>query len=345
MMLRNSFHSLLWLIAVMLSPIVQADGLITTLAGNGTGGYSGDNAIATAAQLQEPYEITLDQAGNLYIVDTLNNVIRKVDTQQMITTIAGNNTKGYTGDGGLATQAQLDWPRGIAVDLNGNVYIADTLNSVIRKVNSTDGKITTFAGVHFPGYNNDNVLATLAALYEPIGLVFDSTGQLYIADSRNGRIRKIDTSQVITTVASGLTLPTGLAIDSADNIYIADNGSNLIQKIDKVSGTLSTLIDGTTLGGTVYDVAVDKQNNIYVSLRDQHLLVKFDSTSQVTLIAGSGIAGYNNDTILASTALLHFPRGLAIDQQGNLYVADTANHRLRKIELNIALTVKKKWER
>ena len=182
------------------------------MAGNGTAGYSGDEEPAVSAELGSPSGVAVDSSGNIYIADQQNNRIRKVDTSGVITTVAGNGTAGYSGDGGPATSAELDDPSGVAVDASGNLYIADSLNSVIRKV-SPSGIITTVAGNGYNrlgtgqpafndgGYSGDGGPATTAELNNPYAVAVDASGNLYIADTYNHRIRKVDTSGVITTVA------------------------------------------------------------------------------------------------------------------------------------------------
>ena len=215
-------------------------GIITTIAGNGIAGYSGDGGLATNAELNNPYGVAVDSNGNIYIADTNNNRIRKVNsTTGIITTIAGNGTAGYSGDGGLATNAELYYPYGVAVDSNGNIYIADTYNNRIRKVNSTTGIITTIAGNGTAGYSGDGGPATNAQLNYPYGVAVDSSGNIYIADTDNNRIRKVNsTTGIITTIAGNgnpgysgdggpatnaeLYDPSGVAVDSNGNIYIAD---------------------------------------------------------------------------------------------------------------------------
>jgi hypothetical protein len=180
---------------------LDSNGVMTRVAGNSRPGYSGDGGPATSAQLSEDaYGVAVDASGNIYIADYENNRIRKVSAAGIITTVAGNGSAGYSGDGGPATSAQLDLPSGVAVDATGNLYIADTFNSRIRKV-SAAGIITTVAGNGSIGYSGDSSPATSARLSYPLGVAVDATGNLYIADSYNHRIRKVSAAGIITTVA------------------------------------------------------------------------------------------------------------------------------------------------
>jgi sugar lactone lactonase YvrE len=252
-----------------------------------------------------PSAIVFDATGNLYFAETGNHVIRKLDLTGNITTIAGTGTQGFFGDTGPATSAELDSPQGLALDNKNNLYIADTHNHRIRKLNLTSGIITTIAGTT-PGFSGDNALATAAQLDLPTALALDAAGNLYLADTGNHRIRKIAaTTGIITTIAgtgtqgfSGDTgpaisatidSPTGLALDAANNLYLADTHNHRIRKITATTGIITT-------------------------------------------IAGTGASGFSGDTTAAANSTLALPHGLTIDTQGNLYLADTQNHRIRRIE-------------
>jgi sugar lactone lactonase YvrE len=229
---------------------VDTNGIITTVAGNGVLGYSGDGGPATNASLHlapgAPCGVALDAVGNLYIGDAGNNRIRKVDTKGIITTIAGNGSSGYSGDGGTATNASLSSPSGVVFDPAGSLYIADQANNRVRKVD-TNGIITTVAGNGSATFAGDGGAATNASLYAPSGLASDGAGNLYISDEFNNRIRNLDNNGIITTVAgngseayggdggaavsASLFQPIGLCFDAAGNLYIADEGNNRIRKL------------------------------------------------------------------------------------------------------------------
>ncbi len=289
---------------------VTPSGVVTTVAGNGTDGFSGDGGPATSAQLSTARDVAFNRAGNLYIADTDNNRIRKVDKSGIITTVAGNGIAGFSGDGGLATLAQLNFPRAVEFDSRGNLYIGDDLNSVVRKV-TPKGIITTVAGIGgVPGNSGDGGQATSALLSSPIGLVFDATGNLYIADYNNSNVRKVDVFGVITTVAgtgvygfSGdggpaieaeLSRPIGLEADSRGNLYIADIENNRVRKVN-AAGIISTVAGG---GG----------------------------------VADSVEPGFSGDGGPAKLSLLNVPIGLALDASDNLYIGDFNNQRIRRVE-------------
>jgi uncharacterized protein (TIGR03437 family) len=336
-----------------------ANGVITTVAGNGLAGFSGDNGPAADAQLNSPYGTAVDSAGNLYIADTENQRIRKV-SNGVIATIAGNGTVGFSGDTGPATSARLATPLGIAVDFAGNLYIADRDNNRIRKAAS--GVITTVAGNGTQGFGGDNGLATNAQLSNPISVAVDSSGNLYIVDTGNNRVRKV-WKGVITTVAGGgtpvgdngpatsaqLGVPRGVALDSARNVDIADEESNLIWR---VSNGAITAVAGNGTSGFSGDngpatsaqlyfptgVAVDSADNLYIADTGNNRVRKV-SNGVITTVAGNGTQGFRGDNGLATSAQLNFPIGVAVDSAGNLYIADTDNNRIRMVANGVITTV------
>jgi sugar lactone lactonase YvrE len=268
-------------------------GVITTVAGNGTLGFSGDNGPATNAQLNYPVGVAVDPAGNLYIADLENFRIRKV-SNGVITTVAGNGTAGFSGDNGPATNAQLNYPAGVAVDPAGNLYIADLENFRIRKV--SNGVITTVAGNGTGGFSGDNGPAVSARL-DFGGVAVDPAGNVYIADSGTSRIRKVSNGVIATVAGNGtfgfsgdngpatsaqLNGPSGVAVDSGGNLYIADVGNSRIRKV---------------------------------------------SNGVITTVAGGGMQ--SGDSGPATSAEMSGPAGVAVDSAGNLYIADTLDNRIR----------------
>ena len=333
---------------------VDSTRTITTFVGGVF--FGGDGGPATQARLAAPSGAAVDSAGNLYIVDSSNHRIRKVDSTGTITTVAGTGESGFSGDGGPATQARLAAPSGAAVDSAGNLYIVDSSNHRIRKVDST-GTITTFAGTGEVGFSGDGGPAIQAQLDTPGGVAVDSTGNLYIADTGNHRIRKVDSTGTITTFAgtgeygfdgdggsasqARLTLPTGVAVDSTGNLYIADTGNHSIRKVDS-TGTITTIAGMGELGFggdggpammahlfTPFDVAVDSTGNLYIADNSNHRIRKVDSTGTITTIAGTGGVGFGGDGGPATQGHFYSLFGVAVDGAGNLYIADTGNHRIR----------------
>jgi sugar lactone lactonase YvrE len=345
----------------------KAQGIITTVAGNGINGYSGDGGLATAAMLRNPTGVAVDASGNLYIADYINNRIRKVSPSGIIITIAGTGTFGYSGDGGPATSAQFANPRGVAVDGSGNLYIADLINHRIRKVNLITGIITTVAGRGAGGYSGDGSLATAAQLSFPSGVAVDGSGNLYIGDNGNNRIRKVNLGNgIITTVAGNGTVgysgdngpatsaqlsgPAGVAVDGS-NLYIADGNNYRIRKVNLSTGII-TLVAGNGAGGYSGDgglataaqlyapegVVVDGSGNLYIAEINNNRVRKVNlSTGIITTVAGNGTVGYSGDGGPATSAQLTSPTGVAVDGSGNLYIA--ASGSIRKVSFPTGPTI------
>ena len=331
--------------------------LINTVAGNGTATFGGDGSPATSASLNRPNGVAVDAAGNLYIADRSNHRIRKVDTGGIITTVAGNGTGAFSGDGGPATSASLNFPGKVAADAAGNVYITDDFNQRIRKVDAATGIITTVADGGFGGAGGP---ATSASLNQPKGVAVDAAGNLFIADRTNHRIRKVDTAGVIATVAGNgtagfsgdggsaasaqLNQPNGLAVDTAGNLYIAEVSNHRIRKVD-TAGIITTVAGNGTSGfsgdggpatsAVLFNpigIAVDAVGNLFIVDNGNHRIRKVDAaTGIITTVAGDGTNGFSGDGGAATSASLNFPRGVAVDAAGNLYIGDTSNHRGRRV--------------
>jgi len=298
----------------------------TTVSGFKTGGFSGDNGPATAAYINGPLGVVADTAGNVYIADSYNNRIRKIDIDGIITTIGGTGGQGSTGDGGPAIAAEITRPTGMAMDNKGNLYIAqyNYWFAQIRKIDPS-GTITTVAGRiltpetdTFDIWAGDGGPATAAILSFPWSIVLDRSGNLYIADQEHARIRKVDTNGIITTVAGNCTYgysgdggaataamlatPRDVAVDDNGNLFIADFNNNVIRKVD-TAGIITTVCGNTESNGDVNDggpatnarlnnpisVAVDKAGNIYVADMSNARVRMVDTGKIITTIAGNGV--------------------------------------------------------
>ncbi|RLB81142.1 MAG: sugar-binding protein, partial [Deltaproteobacteria bacterium] len=334
--------------------------IVKTVAGNGFSGYSGEGGPATEACIDSPLSVDLDSMGNFYFVILWENRICKVDTDGIISTVAGNGLSGYSGDGGPATEASLYYPSGVTVDMAGNLYVADTSNNRIRKVD-THGIITTVAGNGTSGYSGDGGPAIEASLNHPYEVALDVSGSLYIADSWNHCIRKVDTNGIITTVAgrgttsfNGNSGPAteaelgficGIAIDLMGNLFIPDYSKSVIWKVDN-AGIITTVVGNGTEGysgdhGPAIEaqleepkgVAVDTQGNLYIADWHNRVVRKVDKNGIITTYAGNNECSdilYSGDGGLPIQAAFNVINDVAIDASGNLYIADAGN-RVRKV--------------
>lgn len=394
-------------------------GTIVTVAGTGEPGWSGDGGAAGAAFLNEPKHVTIDGQGNIFIADSENHVVRKVDRMTgRISTVAGSlqgtevplqrgvgtgpgevesvdpladgemtaahrftqqtdlsGTVRYTvngaavakrfgGDGGLAVRALLNFPTAVMVDRAGHLYVADTMNHRVRRVDATSGVITTVAGTGHPRYAGDGGLATAAALNDPSALAMGEDGVLFIADQGNNRVRAVDlTNGLIRTVAgtgtaayngdgipateASLAGPSGLALGSDGILYIADTFNGRIRAIDPTTGIIRTVVgDGgeyryqgpaepaSSSLSRPSGIALDSRGNLYMTDSDNHLIRRWDRTSgQLERVAGQGMAQYGGDGGSALVASVSYPFGIVVNRVGHLLVADTFNHRIREIVL------------
>jgi streptogramin lyase len=227
---------------------IDTNGVIHTIGGTGTAGYSGDGGPATQARFNTPHGIASDPAGNVYVADPQNQRIRRIDAQSgIVTTVAGTGSAGFSGDGGPATSARLNYPKGTEIAPDGSLYIADNNNHRVRRVDLQTGIITTVAGTGSAGFSGDGGPATAAKLNEPRNIAFDSAGRLYIVDQNNGRIRRVGTDGTITTIAAGFSMPRDVAVDRDGNVYVADETANKILRVD-AAGHASDFA-GTGSGG------------------------------------------------------------------------------------------------
>jgi NHL repeat-containing protein len=336
-----------------------AVGTILTVAGDGIPGFGGDGGSATSARLNTVIGIAVDKAGNLYLAENNIGRIRKVDPTGQISTVAGSspfelihglfplNAAGFGGDGGPAAAAQLNFPKYIAVDAAGNLYFSDTYNNRVRKVEASTGIITTIAGSGPAGegkggFAGDGGKATAALLNAPQGVALDAIGNLYIVDGRNKRVRKVGLDGIITTVAGGgtasvtsgasatavsLGVPFGVAVDLTGNLYIVDIGVGSILKVSP-SGAISRAAQLGSEGG----LAVDSTGNLFFADTDNNRIRKISPDRTDAAVAGNGSAGFAGDGGPATKAKLTVDfGGLAADQAGNLYIADSGNQRVRKV--------------
>jgi uncharacterized protein (TIGR03437 family) len=333
---------------------VTPDGIIRTVAGSGQYGYSGDGGPAIQATFNRPSGVVGDAAGNLYVPDSAANRIRKIASDGTVTTIAGNGSAGFSGDGGLAVDASLYYPMAVAVDPAGNVYILDALSRVrrvspdgiIRTIAGSGGALTGLPGDQFAGDSGPALLADLGLPISELGLAADASGAVYISETLNHRVRKVTPDGTISTFAgkgkdpadnipalnAALSKPLGLAIDAAGNLYIADNGRGVRRVApDGTISTVATLKDATA-------VAVDGAGNLYIASGQQ--VFQLTTAGVLAVIAGTGAAGYTGDGGLASQATLNFAYlnqsgtlvdGIALDPRGNLYIADGLNRRIRMV--------------
>jgi uncharacterized protein (TIGR03437 family) len=345
------------------SLFAQTAGTIQTIAGDGSQSYSGDGGPAIQAALNVPVEVFADQKGNLFIADQYNNRIRKISPAGVISTVAGTGVAGFSGDGGLAVNAQLNTPTGIFGDSSGNLYIGDPGNQRIRKVNAS-GIISTLAGNGSEGYGGDGGPANQATLYNASRVAVDASGNVYIADQSNHRIRKVTPAGIITTFAgngagtpasgafsgdggpavdASLNNPTAVAVNGAGVLYIADQFNQRIRKV-AVNGTITT-IAGTGVAGPGGDggpataamlnypggMTVDSAGNIYFNddLNFRTRVISVDGT--IHTIAGTGVEGFSGDGGAATSANLSGNFGVTLDLLGNMYIADSTNNRIREI--------------
>jgi sugar lactone lactonase YvrE len=314
-------------------------------------------AEATGTALSRPAGVAFDAAGNLYIADTGDNLVLEVSPVGVLSTVAGTGEQGYSGDNGPAIAAVLDSPAGIAVDTAGNVYIADTHNNRIRKVIS--GTITTIAGTGAAGFSGDGGAATSATLNLPTAVAVDAAGNLYIADTNNHRIRKI-TGTAITTVAgdgeqlylndgvaptqTGLDSPSGIAVDAAGNLYIGDTRNQRVRKVTLSSGLISTVAGNGTKsfagdGGvatsaglaTPRGVAAAADGSIYFADSDNNRIRNVNVSGTISTAAGDGAQGFSGDTGPANLAMLDTPHAVATSSAGTVAISDTNNQRIRTI--------------
>ncbi|HUB79243.1 MAG TPA: IPT/TIG domain-containing protein [Bryobacteraceae bacterium] len=322
---------------------IGTTGLITTVAGTGTEGFSGDGGPATGAQLHFPYGLAVDVNGNLYIADLGNNRVRRVSPDGTIQTFAGSAGEGSSGDGGPAISAQMLSPRNLAIDSSGNVYISEFGAHRVRKV-TPDGAISTAAGTGIAGFAGDYGPATAAQLAFPTGLACDNSGNIYIADSENRRIRQVLPNGAIVTYLGGaeitLASPIAVAVDAAGDLLVGDSTPEVHEYSVKgnwtvVAGTSSPGFAGDDGPATEaelvnpLDLAIDPAGDLYIA--DQHRVRQVNPAGIIRTAAGADYLYGIGDGGAATAAELYLPSAVALDSGGNLYIADAGTNRVRQV--------------
>ncbi len=341
----------------------MADGIITTAVGTGEKGFAGDGGPATAALLNGPFDVVFDGAGNLFFSDTFNNRIRRVDARTgIITTVAGNGDKGYSGDGGPAAQAALAEPYGVVVDRAGNLYVADRLNRRVRRIDAASGTITTLAGTGEAAYSGDGGPAAAAGLAEPNGLAFGPGERLlYITDVADNRVRVVDltTGRIATFAGTGAAEHSGdggkateagtfgaraVKVGPDGTVYILERQGSSLRAVDPNTGIIST-IAGTTARGfagdggpalaAVFDapkeMAIDRDGSLIIVDTENHAIRRIDRTTNLVSTIAGGHKGPDGDGGPATAAGLDRPHGAVVGPDGAIYIGDTNNHRVRKV--------------
>jgi len=364
--MASNFYKAFVLVLGLLPGHFSGAQTITTYSGTGNPIDSGDGGLASGASLFQPMVTAFDNSGNVYIGEGNGNKIRKVNSAGIISTFAGTDSAGYSGDGGLATAARFNGIFGMAFDTAGNLFVADYGNHVIRKIN-TNGIVSTFAGNGTAGYAGDAGQAIVAELKFPRDLKFDRTGNLYVCDGGNFAVRRISTTQVITTFAgtgiSGHTgdggqasaaqlgLPYRTGFDRHGNLFIVDGHNNCIRMVD-TTGVITTVVGSDSAGfsgnggpasaarlNTPTALAFDRNGNLYIVDRGNQRIRRVNATGNIYTFAGIGTPGDLGDNGLCSDAEINYPFDISFDAAGNLYVAEPNAYRLRRITPDPALDV------
>jgi DNA-binding beta-propeller fold protein YncE len=351
-------------VSLAILALAAAEPVITTAVGTGQPGYQGDGGPARQALLNMPFDVAFDRAGNLYLSDTFNHCVRKVDSRTgLITTVAGQGKAGFSGDGGPATQARLNEPYGLALDAAGNLYFADRLNRRVRRVDARSGLITTVAGDGSKIASGDGGAASAAGLVEPNGVALDPAGsRLFIADVADHRIRVVDLrdGRIATFAGTGQGRHSGdgglasaasihgaraVEVGPDGTVYILERQGNTLRSVDPATGIITTRAgtgkkgysgDGGPATAATFDgpkeLALDHKGNLLIVDTENHAIRRIDAkTGRVSTVAGSGHRGGEGDGHAASSAQLDRPHGVAADRNGALYIGDTGSHRIRKV--------------
>lgn len=337
---------------------ISPQGTITTIAGTGVAAFAGDGGPAVAAQIRAPHSVAVDAGGNIYIADFQNILLRKITPDGNITTIAGTGAVGFTGDGGRATDAQINAPESIAVDGGGNIYFVETNGHRIRKV-TQGGIISTVVGTGTAGFSGDGGPAVAAQLSSPFGATVDEAGNLYIADTNNSRIRRVTPAGIISTVVGSgvrgflgdggaatsaqMNSPYRVAIDEAGNMLISDLNNNRVRRVTP-AGIISTVGGNGTVGfsgdngpanaaqlNAPYSARIDPAGNVLIAEFASNRIRRVAPDGTISTLAGTGVAGFSGDNGPAGAAQVRQPTDIAIDGNGNIYFADSTNYRIRRI--------------
>lgn len=341
----------------------MADSIITTFVGTGDKGFAGDGGPAVAARLNGPFDLAFDTHGNLYFSDTFNNRIRRVDARSgVITTIAGNGDKGYSGDGGPATAAALNEPYGVVVDRAGNIYTADRLNRRVRRIDAASGVITTVAGNGEAAYSGDGGPAARAGLGEPNGLAFDPEERLlYIADVADHRVRVVDLASGIIATFAGTGMgehggdggpakearifgARAVKVASDGTVYILERQGSTLRRVEPASSIIETIAgtggrgysgDGGPAAAAVFDapkeMALDRDGSLIVVDTENHAIRRIDPAAGIVATIAGGRQGGAGDGGPATLAGLDRPHGAVVGPDGAIYIGDTNNHRIRRV--------------
>jgi sugar lactone lactonase YvrE len=300
---------------------VAADGTVIPMAGTGHSGFSGDRGPAAKARLDTPTAVAVDSTANVYIADSGNSRVRRISPDGTITTVVGTGHCCVSGDGGSAAKARLNTPTGLVFDIAGNLYIADGLGKIVRRV-GTDGTITTVAGTGRRGFSGDGGSAAQAPLGYPWGLAVDGSGNVYIADGDDRRVRVIRTDGIIATAA-------GIGIDP-----------DVLNNLPLPTGLFTG--DGTAAGAAQLShptgVAVDSGGNLYIADEDDARVREVNPAGIITTVVGNGLPGTSGDGAPASQAQVNAPHALTVDAAGNLYVTDTGANRVRRVGIDGTIT-------
>src|ERR1017187_7479737 len=307
-------------------------GTVTTIAGTGVAGFSGDGGSALNAQLSFPYGLALDSAGNVYVADLGNQRVRRIGTDGVIATIAGTGKKASSPDGAAPTSTSLLSPRNVAVDAAGNLYIAEFEAHRVRRL-TPDGRLSTVAGTGVAGWSGDGNRATAAQTNYPAGMAFDRAGALYFADSGNHVVRKLYADGTIGSIGTALganpglamSTPVAVAVDPAGTLYVGGPAAFVVRAFT----TTGKWLTYTGIGDSVNDMAADLSGNLYIA--DGSRLRRMDASGAFVTVAGDAYMHSVGDGGPATMAELYLPSALTLDSAGNLFIADSGTERVRLV--------------